>query len=110
MLFPGIGFTSASWGACRAMNGGPAIFSAGSNQLGTSVVCTAHVICPSGAASAAVAMTTTVSETSSDARSLMVVPLSVIPGRDVSAPAEREVDDEASGPRARRAVVQPLRV
>ena len=51
MLLPGIGFTSASWVAERTMNGVPWMVSAGSNQVGTSVVCTAQVICPSGAAS-----------------------------------------------------------
>src|SRR5438445_5063476 len=50
MLLPGIGFTSASWVAERTMNGVPWIVSAGSNHVGTSVVCTAHVIVPSGAA------------------------------------------------------------
>jgi len=44
MLFPGIGFTSASCVAMRTMNGVPWMVSAGSNQDGTRVVCTAQVI------------------------------------------------------------------
>ena len=44
MLFPGIGFTRASCVAIWTMNGVPWMLSAGSNQVGTSVVCTAQVI------------------------------------------------------------------
>ena len=52
MLFPGIGFTRASCVAIWIMNGVPWILSAGSSQAGTSVVCTAQVICPDGASAA----------------------------------------------------------
>src|SRR5262249_9049584 len=50
MLLPGMGFTRASWVADSTMKGVPWMFSAGSNQVGTSDVCTAHVIWPSGPA------------------------------------------------------------
>src|SRR3989442_3216316 len=53
MAWPGIGFTSASCRAYRIMNGVPIPgVSAGSNQVGASEMCTAHVICPSGPAAA----------------------------------------------------------
>src|SRR5262245_18317807 len=48
MLLPGIGFTSASCSASWTMNGVSWMFSAGSNQAGTSVMCTPQVICPLG--------------------------------------------------------------
>src|SRR5258705_5172579 len=63
MLLPGMGLTSASWVADRTMNGVPWMLSAGSNHVGTSVVWTAQVICPSGAASAGAVATSAVSAT-----------------------------------------------
>src|SRR6266849_3361284 len=50
MLLPGIGFTRPSWSAYMTMNGVTIIVSAGSKYVGTSVVCTPQVTCPSGAA------------------------------------------------------------
>jgi hypothetical protein len=44
MLLPGMRFTIASCRAYSTMAGVAMIISAGSNQPGTSVVCTAHVI------------------------------------------------------------------
>src|SRR5712691_11902639 len=54
IALPGIGFTSASCSAYRIMNGEttPGV-SAGSNSVGASEKCSAHVIWPSGAASTA---------------------------------------------------------
>src|SRR5262245_18767002 len=51
MARPGIGFTSASCSAYRIMNGDttPCV-SAGSNNVGASEKCHAHVTCPSGEA------------------------------------------------------------
>src|SRR5262245_21933144 len=64
MLLPGVGFTRASWVAERTMKGVPWIFSAGSNQLGTSDVCTAQVIWLSGPAPAQGAQSRALTDTS----------------------------------------------
>src|SRR5438093_12654911 len=85
MLLPGIGLTSASWVADRTMNGVPWMLSAGSNHVGTSVVWTAHVICPSGPAPAGTAATRVVRATNNDARSLMTDLLRILAGEYVRA-------------------------
>src|SRR5207253_4603292 len=59
---PGIAFTSASWIAYMTMNGVMIPWvSAGSNHVGARVMCTPHVIWPSGAATAGDARATTAS-------------------------------------------------
>src|SRR5882672_8331646 len=83
MLLPGMGFTSASWVAERTMNGVPWIVSAGSNHVGTSVVCTAHVIVPSGAAAHGAAPTSATTA----ARSPVRIRMTVLPSGSVGADA-----------------------
>src|SRR2546422_1848842 len=68
MLLPGIGFTRASCVASWTMNGVCWMFSAGSNQAGTRVVCTAHVIWPSGAAAPGATPTAEITRTRTAAK------------------------------------------
>src|SRR5439155_5246918 len=71
---PGNGFTTASCSAYSIMNGVMTDgVSAGSNHVGASEMCTAHVTSPSGAAVAGTAMTSSAS-TSIAARTLTLSP------------------------------------
>src|SRR5262245_25694298 len=82
MLLPGICFTSASCVAIWIMNGVAWIFSAGSNQAGTSVVCTPQVIVPLGASACAGAhatMSINARTTSSVASRVTTISLSLEP-------------------------------
>src|SRR6266446_4949047 len=93
MLLPGIGLTSASWVAESTMNGVPWMVSAGSNQVGTSVVCTAHVIWPSGAAAAGPVIASAMRRGRTNARLCMAV----LRSGDCARRQRRHVVDDAHG-------------
>src|SRR5262249_36141298 len=59
--------------------------SAGSNQVGTSETCTAHVICPSGAAPTGKAAMATISRPRSAVQRARVVPIGSLLTRSINA-------------------------
>src|SRR5438132_380765 len=80
--FPGIGFTSASCSAYKTIHGVmiPGV-SAGSNQVGASVVCTPQVNCPCGPDAAAnSSVPATIPKAASAKRSRRVTPAPLPPG------------------------------